>query len=70
MSEICERSEAPTKGEQEGKAPAESGGRGRYSPPATPERVTSKSYGAKGQQCPGRKSLFLYIINMLQGYPP
>jgi hypothetical protein len=43
MSEICERSGAPTKGEQEGKAPAESGGRGKYSPPATPERVTSKA---------------------------
>ena len=43
MSEICERSGEPTKGKQEGKAPAESGGRGKYSPPATPERVTSKA---------------------------
>jgi hypothetical protein len=43
MSEICERSGAPTKGEQEGKAAPLERGRGRYSPPATPERVTSKA---------------------------
>jgi hypothetical protein len=43
MSEICERSGAPTEGEQEGKAPPLERGRGRYSPPATPERVTSKA---------------------------
>ena len=43
MSEICERSGAPNEGEQEGKAPPLERGRGKYSPSASPERVTSKA---------------------------
>jgi hypothetical protein len=39
---------------REGKAPAESGGRGKYSPPANLERVTAKALkrGDKGSSSP------------------
>jgi hypothetical protein len=41
MSEICWRSGVPIEGE--GKAGPSEAGRGKYSPPANPERVTSEA---------------------------
>ncbi|MFH1623925.1 MAG: hypothetical protein ABID54_02065 [Pseudomonadota bacterium] len=48
--EICSRSGVPIEGEQEGESQPEEAGRGKYSPPASPERVTAEalSGGIKG----------------------
>ncbi|MFH1626200.1 MAG: hypothetical protein ABID54_13735 [Pseudomonadota bacterium] len=48
--EICWSSWVPIEGEQEGESQPEEAGRGKYSPPASPERVTAEalSEGIKG----------------------
>jgi hypothetical protein len=38
-------------------------GRGKYSSPESPERVTSRSTGAKGQGCSPMKTIFHAKIN-------
>ncbi|MFH1624256.1 MAG: hypothetical protein ABID54_03765 [Pseudomonadota bacterium] len=48
--EICWSSGVPIEGEQEGESQPEEAGRGKYSPPTSPERVTAEavSEGIKG----------------------
>ncbi|MFH1626461.1 MAG: hypothetical protein ABID54_15080 [Pseudomonadota bacterium] len=50
LGEICWSGGAPIEGEQEGEGQPEEAGRGKYSPPANPERVTAEalSEGIKG----------------------
>ncbi|MFH1626466.1 MAG: hypothetical protein ABID54_15105 [Pseudomonadota bacterium] len=50
LGEICWSSGVPIEGEQEGESQPEEAGRGKYSPPASPERVTAEavSEGIKG----------------------
>ena len=43
LSVNCWRGGVPIEGEQEGKASPLEAGRGKYSPPVSPERVTSKA---------------------------
>jgi hypothetical protein len=43
LSEICWRSGVPIEGEQEGESRPFEAGRGKYSPPASPERVTPEA---------------------------
>ncbi|MFH1623754.1 MAG: hypothetical protein ABID54_01180 [Pseudomonadota bacterium] len=40
--EICWSSGVPIEGEREGEGQPEEAGRGKYSPPANPERVTAE----------------------------
>ncbi|MFH1623981.1 MAG: hypothetical protein ABID54_02350 [Pseudomonadota bacterium] len=48
--EMCWSSGVPIEGEQEGESQPEEAGRGKYSPPASSERVTGEalSEGIKG----------------------
>ena len=51
--------------ERKGKASPLEAGRGKYSPPVNPERVTSQSIEAKGQGSPPQKYLIFNKIKEL-----